>query len=196
MTTATAAATAVRTDPEGLERPPGLIFLLATCVAAGFALEANTRDNMIGFFVSFVAWVVIFTVWLVRLLFLAAPQSRKASHWKLRWALPMLILLGATILMATGVPTRVRFEASRPAFDQLATDVMAGGSTDIPSVGLYDIELLERTSDGVRFLVLGSGFIDVTGFAFSTDGDPSDPDNSEDVYRPLGGGWYQWTRVF
>lgn len=104
-------------------------------------------------------------------------------------------LAGAAILMASGLPTRVRFEASRSAFDQLATDVMAGGSTDVQSVGLYDIELLEQTPDGVRFLVLGSGFIDVTGFAFSTDGDPSDS-NSEDVYRPLGGGWYQWTRVF
>lgn len=97
--------------------------------------------------------------------------------------------------MATSLPTRLRFEASRGAFDQLATDVQAGGSTDVQSVGLYDIELLERTADGVRFLVLGSGFIDVTGFAYSTDGDPSDPD-SEDVYRPLGGGWYRWTRVF
>jgi hypothetical protein len=187
---------ASRTAPIGLERPPGAIFLTATCVAAGIALEASSRDNLLGWTVAIIAWLGVFTAWLVRLVFLAAPQARTfPGRWRLRWALPMLILAGAAALMVLDVPLRLRFEASRPALDQLAAEVMAGSTSTPDSAGLYDLESLTRTPDGVRFLVEGSGFIDRFGFAFAADGDPSDPD-SDDVYRPLGGGWFVWISVF
>jgi hypothetical protein len=107
----------------------------------------------------------------------------------------MLILVGAAFLISLGAPVRVRFEASRAAFDQVVAEVMAGGSTDPRSIGLYDIDALERTPDGIRFLVEGSGFIDASGFAYAPDGDPTRLD-SDDIYRPLGGGWYRWIAVF
>lgn len=189
------ASTVARTEPVGLERPPGWLILSVTGVAAAIALEASSRDGGVAWFVAMVAWVSVFTVWLVRLLFLAAPQARMSSRWRLRWALPMLILVGAAVLITVGTPVWLRFEASRPAFDQMVAEVMAGGSTDRQSVGLYDIDVLERTRDGVRLLVEGSGFIDASGFAYAPDGDPTQP-GSDDIYRPLGGGWYRWIVVF
>jgi hypothetical protein len=107
----------------------------------------------------------------------------------------MLIVVGAAVLIGIDAPVRARFEASRPAFDQVAAEVMAGGATAPRTIGLYDIDRLERTPDGVRFVVEGSGFIDASGFAYAPDGDPRQPD-SDDIYRPLGGGWFRWILVF
>lgn len=189
------ATTVERVVPVGLERPPGRLFLAVTGVVVAIALEASSRDSGIGTLVAIAASVGIFTAWLVRLVFLAAPQARMAPRWRLRWSLPMLLLVGAVGLNSVGVPMRVRFEASRSALDQMVAEVMAGGSAERRSVGLYDIDLLERTPDGVRFLVEGGGFIDASGFAFAADGDPSQPDSS-DIYEPLGGGWFRWIAVF
>jgi hypothetical protein len=170
--------------------------LLVTCVAAGIALEASSRDNVTGWMIAMFAWLGVFTAWLVRLLFLAAPQARMfPGRWRLRWALPMLILVGAGALMVLEVPLRLRFEASRPALDRLAAEVMAGSPTTPASAGLYDIESLTRMPDGVRFLVEDSGFIDRFGFVYAADGDPTDP-YTEDIYRALGGGWFVWISVF
>lgn len=178
------------TRPVGFERPPGAVFLLVTFVAVIFALEAESRR---AFSPAIWSWLGIFAAWLVRLVFLAAPRSRAHSHWRLRWSLPIIILAVAGGLIAVDAPVRLRFEASRPAFDALAAEMIAGGSPDRDRVGLYDIEELERTGDGIRFLVADGGFINRFGFVF----DPTDrPTDLDHIYTPLGGGWYAWTVVF
>jgi hypothetical protein len=189
------ATTGAGAGPVGLERPPGAIFLAAACITAAVALEASSRDGLLGMVASVWAGLGLLAAWLVRLVFLAAPAARTHARWRFRWLLPLVILAGAVGLIALDIPARLRFEASRTALDQMVSEVTTGGSIERTSVGLYPIEALERTADGVRFLIAGCGFIGQCGFAYSADGDPAEPD-SGDIYPPLGGGWFIWIQPF
>lgn len=159
------------------------------------ALEGSSRDGFTTSFIAIALWLGIFGAWLSRLLFLAAPQSRNYPRWRLRWSLPMLILCAAVALMVVELPLRLRFEASRAPLDALVAAMATGDVPTPDSVGLFDIEQLERTPDGIHFLVRDSGFIDRFGFAYAADGDPYYP-STEDTLRPLGGGWFIWIRAF
>jgi hypothetical protein len=165
-------------------------------MAVVITLDANSRGAYPMAVVAFYAWLLLAAGWLVR--FVGAGLTRRlhlpVAHW-LRW-LAIPTVLGATLLLTqTSLPHDVRFSLSRGAMDEAAGAVMAGGSTDLGWIGLYPVERMERVSNGMRFLVSGSGFIDRAGFAYSPTGRPDGIDGTDD-YEPLVGGWWAWVERF
>ncbi|WP_214317945.1 hypothetical protein [Nonomuraea sediminis] len=92
-------------------------------------------------------------------------------------------------LVYAGAPVRARFELSRPALERFAASKPAG--EDARWVGLFHVESVERIPGGVRFLVVGSGFLDHHGFVFSPERAPED-DGEGFRYAHLSGPWYTW----
>ena len=79
-----------------------------------------------------------------------------AAHWA-RWlAIPVALGLVFAITRTDAVK-QARFDFSRGALDQMAADVMAGGSLDRGWVGLYNVGAAERTANGFWFVIDDSG---------------------------------------
>jgi hypothetical protein len=194
----TASPVASPTSPSRrwLWSPPGVLFFLGTAVAILAALDANslgswTRSLMAQFF-----WYVVAGIWVTR--FLGTAWTRRLrfpiGHW-VRWLAVPAILGFVLVLTRLDVPFDVRLSLSRGAMDQAAAEVMAGGTTDRTWIGLYPVERVERTPTGMRFLIMGSGFIDHIGLAYSTAGEPVNVDGN-DLYGKLDGGWWTWVDRF
>ncbi len=162
--------------------PPGVWFFVVTLAAIVLALDANSRASLGALIPAALFWLLVGVTWLLRFTF-AVWQSRgrmSAAHWA-RW-LAIPILLGVVFgITRTDVVKRTRFELSRGALDQMAMDVMAGGSLERGWVGLYDVGIAERTANGVAVVIDDSGF-GRWGLVFSADGTPKD---SEDNYSGL-----------
>lgn len=163
-----------------------------TLVAIGVWFEASTRDAFVGLLVASVIVGLVGLVWLIR--FVAAlvkTRGRMGGSW-LRWLIVPALLLGAQVLDSIDAPFEIRMALSRPAMDQAAAEIMAGGSTDRTWIGLWPVSLVEPTADGIRFVIAASGFLDQVGMVYSPSGMPADPDGQVE-YRDLGGGWWQYT---
>ncbi len=141
-------------------------------------------------------WFLLAGVWIVRLVGAAMADRLRfgVGEW-IRWLGVPLILGVVFLLTRTSVPFDVRLSMSRDAMNQAAIEIMAGGGTDREWIGLYPVERVERTPNGMRFLVAGGGFIDRWGFAYSTDGPPANVDGN-DSYEHLDGAWWIWTDRF
>jgi hypothetical protein len=113
----------------------------------------------------------------------------------LGWLAIPLAFAVAVRLTETSIPSHVRLALSRGAMDQAAAEVVAGGSTDRGWIGLYPAEHVERTANGMRFLIPGAGFIDEVGMAWSASGEPAGVEGT-DEYQPLEGGWWRWISKF
>jgi hypothetical protein len=79
----------------------------------------------------------------------------------------------------------------------MAAEVAAGGSTDRGWVGLYNVGEVERTANGLRF-VLDDSLLSRHGFAYSQGGEPElteanySPLWTGSWFEPIGGGWWIW----
>ena len=134
--------------------------------------------------------------WLIRLLVHAwrarrgiAPEHRGFAYWAIE---PLTFVL-AILIAVSGVPSYLRFVASRSA---LARYVERARDSDREKhwVGLYAVRETEVLSDGVvRFITSENGFDDA-GFAFAPRSSP--PVIGEDSYTkvPFSDGWYHWHR--
>jgi hypothetical protein len=147
----------------------------------GLALIASS----LFFFVVAPAWALSFA--------LAAWKGRGFRDRALiRWlSVPMASLL-CLVLVATNIPLKLRFEASRSAFDAAVRD---GYSTDGGQIGLYWIDRVSEAGDGVPFFVTrGGGFMEECGLAHSPGRNPAT--HQFDSARDLGGGWWELCLYF
>jgi hypothetical protein len=179
--------------------PPGALLYLAAGIAILIALDANSRMSLITFMIAGPIWLVIAAVWLGRF---ARTVSRIRGQMPLadqvRWLLIPAAMGLAFLVTRTDVVFQARLNLSRGALDEMATEVMAGGSTQRGWVGLYNVGEVERTANGFRFEVDDSWLYRL-GFAYSAEGAP---ELTEANYSPLwagtstksiGGGWWLWT---
>ena len=183
-------------DRRWLWGPPGISFYAATEVVAFVGLWVNSLDSFGGLLGTEMLWFLLAGAWIVRLV--GAVISGRLTfdvRESVRWLGVPLILGAVFLLTRTSVPFDVRLSMSRDAMDQAATEIIAGGQTDRGWIGLYPVERVERTPNGMRFLVAGGGFIDKWGFAYSTEGPPANVDGN-DSYDHLDGAWWIWTDRF
>jgi hypothetical protein len=110
-----------------------------------------------------------------------------AAAWA-RWlAIPLALALMFGITRTDAVK-QARFDLSRGALDQMAGDVMDGGSLDRGWVGLYNVGTAERTANGFWFVIDDSG-LGRWGLAYSPNGEPKESDAN---YDPLWtGAWFE-----
>jgi len=160
------------------------------------ALDANSRESYSASIMALPVCLLVTGVWLVR--FLHAAWSNRldlpGAEW-LRWLAIPAIFFVALRLTETTIPFDIRLAVSRGAMDQAAAEVMAGASTNREWIGLYPAESVERTSNGMRFLIADSGFFDRIGLAYAPSGEPAGIDGT-DEYQPLDGGWWRWVSKF
>jgi hypothetical protein len=183
----------------GLFRPPGALFYLGVVLAVLVGLDASSLQSFGGFMITQLIWWPLAGMWAFRLLGAAVITRLRfgQAEWA-RWLGVPLVLGAAFAWTRTGGPYDLRLALSRPAMDQAAAEIMAGGSEDRGWIGLWPVEDVERLPGGMRFIVSGCGFIDRCGFAYSTSGssvDIADPDNG-DHYQSLGDNWFAWTWHF
>lgn len=178
--------------------PPGVLFYIATAFAIVVALDANSRASFWMLLVAFPVWVLMAAIWFLRFVGAAWTERLRFSrrHWA-RWLIVPVVMGLVFALTRYDVPFDVRLAASRGAMDQVAAEVMAGGSTDRTWVGLYPVQGVERIPNGIRFLIDDSG-LGRMGFVYSTASQPASLDDSPlwccDSYEPIGGGWWIWTQ--
>lgn len=177
--------------------PPGIPLFGATVVAILVAVEANSRGSFVQAVMAGVAWTVIGTVWFARFWMAQAPGRPPMTRGdRLRW-LAIPVALGVVFaLTRTDLVKEARFDLSRGALDDMATDVMAGGSIERGWVGLYDVGAVERTANGFWFVLADDGLSRI-GLAFAPEGEPRESEeNFSPVWQPaefqhLDGPW--WT---
>ncbi|MGW4411607.1 hypothetical protein ACWEJ6_46820 [Nonomuraea sp. NPDC004702] len=141
-------------------------------------------------------WVFIGLIWLLtlgRMLFRRGPLARLRREWPV-WSLPPLIGLLVCGLLYVGAPLEARFALSRPALDGRARAISHGAPlpADGEWIGLFPVGRAERISGGVRFAIDGTGFFGATGFAWSPEAEPPEPDG-EGLYEHWHGPWYLWS---
>jgi hypothetical protein len=178
-----------------LWKPPGVAFYVAAIIASLYAVWVSSVGS-VGTFALPMLWLPFCFLWLVRFVgaLVVTAFDVRPTEW-LRWIAVPVILGLAFLLTMSDVPFRARLALSRGAMDQVAAEVMAGGSTSRSTIGLFEVEQVERIPRGMRFLVSTAGFIDRKGFAYSTDGMPADPDGHA-TYEHLDGNWWIWTDRF
>jgi hypothetical protein len=97
--------------------------------------------------------------------------------------------------VGTGAAFEVRFRLSRSALDRFAVEAQHAdsGVHALRWVGLFWLRELEVLEGGVvRMITSECHGVDHCGLAYSRGAPP--PRVGEDIYRPLGGGWYHWRR--
>lgn len=138
--------------------------------------------------------MVLSAVWLVRFALAAIRRRLRLGpgEWA-RWTATAAAVGLIFVVNYSDLPYQWRLTLSRSGMDQAAAEIVAGGSLDRGWIGLYPVDRVERTENGMRFLIgglMGSGFLDPIGFAWSRSGPP--PTIGEDIYAPLDGGWWYW----
>jgi hypothetical protein len=183
-------------------RPPGVLFYLATAVAIVITLDANSRKSLGMFIIAATIWLVIAAVWLGR--FALALSRSEPPMSLLQWArwLSLPFAMGLMVLVTrTDAPFDARLALSRGAMDEMAAEVISGDSAHPSWVGMYAVTELERTANGVRFVVDDSGLVR-RGFAYSPEGEPElseanySPLWTGATFEPVGGGWWMWTETW
>lgn len=129
-------------------------------------------------------------LWLV--LMLASKRARRAPAGR-RIAVPLLLGVGVILFMLPPSPPdnplfRVRWEVSRPAFTACATTLLDGDSCHPRILGLFPVERSHAHRGQARFITRGCGLLDWCGVVYSPEAPPERL--REDVFTPLGHGWY------
>jgi hypothetical protein len=193
------------TTPRGsrsrsISGPPGLLFYLASSGAILLALDANSRASFGLFLVSVPIWLLLAAVWFWRF-FDAVDENRgrmSAAHWT-RWLVIPIALGLVFAITRTDAVKQGRFDLSRGALDQMAGDVMAGGSLERGWVGLYGVGVAERTENGFWF-VIDDAALSRWGLAYSPAGEPKQAEDNFDPlwtgasYEHLDGPWWIFTQ--
>ena len=105
-------------------------------------------------------------------------------------------------LVVADVPLRVRWQLSRPAFDEAVRDgvEVAPYAEPVRRIGLYEVRGIERIGDAVVFREATGGFLGEVGFADLPDGPTDEVVQALQLeslaFRELGDGWYAWTASF
>jgi hypothetical protein len=164
-------------------------FYLVTLGAILIALDANSRSSFWLLLITAAIWLILATVWLIR--FVVAIRVNRGHMSPAIWARWLVIPLALGLVFGitrTDAVKDSRFDLSRGALDQMANDVMAGGSLDRGWVGLYNVGTAERTANGFWLVIDDSG-LGRWGYAYSPDGEPKE---SETNYHPLWtGAWFE-----
>ena len=127
-------------------------------------------------------------------LFFGTNGGRMSRRHLMRWLVIPAILVLTVLVVGSDIPFLVRFALSRPELDRVAADVMAGGSTDRTSIGLFPVEYVERTSDGMVFSISGSGLLGSSSIEYAPNGPPADAEDFGGV-ELLGDGWWMWAEA-
>ena len=122
-----------------------------------------------------------------------------AGAWT-RWLAILLIMGAAFLVTRTDYLADLRLSLSRPAMNDLATDVMSGDTGHHGWVGLYDVGKVDLTENGFRFVVADSG-LSRWGLAYSPAAEPIFIDDEEEDaglwteprFESIGDGWWRWT---
>jgi hypothetical protein len=178
--------------------PPGVLIYLATAAAIALAIDANSRGSFSLFLLVAPVWILLAGIWFVRFVGAASTKQLRSSVW--HWARWLAIPIAMGLVFAvtrTGALFDTRLALSRDAMDQVAAEVMAGGSTDRDWIGMYDVSGVEQTTNGLRFVIDDSGLYRL-GFAYAPEGQPGpggdDPLWCCEEYESVGGGWWLWTQ--
>ncbi|MFL5680270.1 MAG: hypothetical protein ACJ77B_06685 [Chloroflexota bacterium] len=185
MTSSVESATSADLTPEPNPAalvPPGRVFWVVTLGAIVLALDTNTRGSLGQLFVTVPVWLLLAVAWLVRFaLAVSLSRGRLALKEWAKW-LAVPVALGLVFAVTrTDAVIHARFDVSRGALDEMATDVMSGGRLERGWVGLYDVGTVERTANGLWFIVDDSG-LGRWGFAYAPAGEPKESDAN---YSPL-----------
>ena len=142
-------------------------------------------------------WLIVVLPWFAGLVTHYRNQGSR-QRWG-PWFLVPSILAVTSVVAAAGLPLAIRFELSRPAFEELDAD--PPGPDALRQVGLYRVCCYEATAFGYQFGV-SEGPTTVWGFAYSPNAPPTGPDidvgpvthlqEGDYAYRHLSGPWYIW----
>ena len=175
--------------------PPGVLFYIATTVAVAVALDASSRHSLGMLAIAVVLWLAIALMWLVR--FISHSRFRMSAAQWIRWLVIPAVMGMVFVAALSDSLFDTRFALSRSALDRMAAEVMAGGPTERGVVGLYNVGEVERTANGVRFVLTDVGLFR-SGLAYASTGEPM---MAEDNYSPLWccgsfeplvDGWWIW----
>jgi hypothetical protein len=163
------------------------------------ALDAASRSSFFAMMIAVPLWLLLAAVWATRLAATVTGGGLRmsAAAWA-RWLLVPAAMGTAFALSLSDVPFEVRLALSRDAIDQMAADVMAGGSTERGVVGLYIVGHVETTANGIRFVLEDSG-LSRHGLAYATDGEPRLTDDNysplwtSPLFHPVGANWWLWS---
>ena len=136
--------------------PRVLVSLLVTVPPLLLTIEAASRDSTWSMILPFFICAGISITWFG--FFLGAlwtAGGRMPLRHVVRWLVIPAVLALTFLTAVSDIPFAVRFAMSRSELDRVAADVMAGGSTDRTSIGLFPVEFLERTSDGMVLQISG-----------------------------------------
>lgn len=140
------------------------------------------------------AGALLILIWLFRMLIRFALRRKYgcAAQSPTRWLVIPTAFAAVAVSSAAQFPLRVGFWFSRPSLDALAVEVASSPASSFEPrwVGIYRVNEIHRTSSGVVMTVVGAGFRDTLGFAFSSVAVP--PTLSVEAYSPLSGGWSVW----
>ena len=163
-------------------RPPGILFFATTAVAIIIAIDANSRGSFVTAMIAALVWALIAGTWLIGFWKAQSPGRPPMSRGdRRRWLAIPVALVVVFAVTRTGALKVARFDLSRGALDQMAADVMAGGSVERGWVGLYDVGAVERTGNGFCFVLADDGLSRV-GLAYAPSGEPIE---SEENFSPL-----------
>lgn len=112
-------------------------------------------------------------------------------------ALVPKVVAGLAVLVAVLLPPprspffHARFAASRAALRDVSRALLAGnGELSSPRwIGLYRVERAGVVDGQVRFITTACGLVDACGLVFAPSGPPAPW--QEDVFTPLGDGWWR-----
>jgi hypothetical protein len=163
------------------------------------ALDAASRSSFFAMMIAVPLWLLLAAVWATRLAATVTGGGLRmsAAAWA-RWLLVPAAMGTAFALSLSDVPFEVRLALSRDAIDQMAADVMAGGSTERGVVGLYIVGHVETTANGIRFVLEDCG-LSRHGLAYATDGEPRLTDDNysplwtSPLFHPVGANWWLWS---
>ena len=172
--------------------PRVLVSLLVTVPPLLLTIEAASRYSTWSMVLPFFICAGITLTWLW--LFFGTNGGRMSRRHLTRWLVIPAILVVTVLVVGSDIPFLVRFAMSRPELDRVAADVMAGGSTDRTSIGLFPVEYVERTTDGMVFSISGSGFLGSSSIEYAPNGPPGDAEDFGGV-ELLGGGWWMWAEA-
>lgn len=171
--------------------PPDRGLLAATGVAVVVMAEAASRASFFFFAIGAVAGMIVAFTWLFRIVPTLVHRRMRLSRgdW-LRWLSVPVLLLGAYATFQTTILFDLRLAASRGAMDEAAMALMADEDLEYGWIGWFPVASIDRDVRGVRFLIADSGFFELIGFAYTTDGKP--PVIGEHSYERLDGNWWHW----
>lgn len=169
---------------------PWLVYLLGWGTDAGLTVPVVL--------VSLWGGVALLVVWLVRLvLYHRGTRQNLAERRMRRVLLEPVVIMACVGLVWSGIGFRVRFVASRPALARFVRDARPSISRgEVPAgtrVGLFRVKEAEVLPGGTVRLITTECMFDDCGVAYSPDNTPP-PVIGEDMYEPLGGGWWHWWR--